>query len=73
VTATDELFALLEEIGATPTLYGVPVTVRQLKTFAWAGFVERVITDSEVARLVVTATLRASILPAEPQWRPYPW
>jgi hypothetical protein len=66
VSATDELFALLEQIGATPTLYGKPVTVRELKTFAWASFVER-FTD-----IIVTEALRASILPAEPQWSPYP-
>lgn len=66
MSATDELFDLLDKIGATPTLYGRPVTVRELKTFAWAGFVDR------CADTVVTAALRAAILPAESQWSPYP-
>ena len=66
MSAIDELFELLEKIGATPTLYGKPVTVRQLKTFAWSGFVER------SANVVVTAALRASLLPVESQWSPYP-
>jgi hypothetical protein len=66
MSATDELFALLDSIDATPTLYGKPVTLRELKAFAWAGFVER------HADVLVTAALRASILPVEPQWSPYP-
>jgi hypothetical protein len=66
MSATDELFALLESIGATPTLYGKPVTVHELKSFAYASVVERY-TD-----ILVTAALRASIVPAEQQWSPYP-
>jgi len=66
VSAVDELFELLEQIGATPTLYGKPVTLRELRTFAWASFVDR------CAGVVVTEALRASILPPDPQWSPYP-
>lgn len=66
MSATDELFALLDSIGATPTLYGEPVTLSELKSFARASVVERH-TD-----ILVTAALRASILPAESQWSPYP-
>lgn len=66
MSATDELFELLDRIGATPTLYGKPVTARELKTFAWGSFVDR------CADVVVAAALRASILPSEPQWSPYP-
>lgn len=48
MSATEELFAILEEIGATPTLYGKPVTVCELKSFAWAGFVDRRVTWGHV-------------------------
>ena len=56
VSAVDELFALLEEIGATPTLYGKPITATEAREFAVRSFSERV-----AMRLV----------PDEPQWRPW--
>lgn len=74
-TATDQLFEILDRIGAVPTLYGKPVTVRELKTFAWAGFPRPLHAEELVDRfaaLVVTAALRASVLPKEEPWSPYP-
>jgi hypothetical protein len=64
--ATDELFKLVESVGGTVTLYGKPVTARELKTFAWAGFVER------YSDIVINAACTAMVVPLEPQWSPYP-
>lgn len=63
----DELIALVQSVGGTVKLYGKPVTARDLRSFAWAGFVERY-TD-----VVVRAACTAMVIPRELQWSPYPW
>lgn len=61
-----QLVALVESVGGTVTLYGKPVTARELKTFAWASFVER------FANVVVKAACTAMVVPRDVQWSPYP-
>lgn len=65
-SAIDELVDLVESVGGTVTLYGKPVTARELKTFAWAGFVER------FADVVVKAACTAMVVPQAASWTPYP-
>ncbi len=62
----DDLVSLVESVGGTVTLCGKQVTARELKSFAWAGFVER------YADVVARAACTAMAIPRETQWSPYP-
>jgi hypothetical protein len=44
--AIDELFAILESIGATVTLYGKPVTKNELESYALVSAIERLTAPS---------------------------
>lgn len=64
--AIDKLFEIVRSAGGTVTLYGTPVTARELESFAWSGFVER------HADKVIEAAARAIVVKAEPRWSDYP-
>jgi hypothetical protein len=62
----DELVRLVESVGGKVRLHGREVSARDLRTFAWALFVDR------FTNAITAAAARRLCVAVEPQWSFYP-